>query len=418
MRQPLDRIRRAYLAPSLLALSLIEAAFAGCSSESPSATGVSGGDGGADSPTVLSAHPLDTAILFPLPETAAADSLLRADASGAMGQLLPSYAVDALPALTAGKNSELVPLVRVVSANIDPCFPSGVEGKVDDKGGSLCRKQIRLIFEPVRDDGNGKLTTDDVTVHAFYEMDAATFKRMATDIINARGTTPLGDGAIDVHPIMKTQGPSGAFATSIQDIFLRYAGASNLVKVTFLALRGGGIGWQMGGVDFVGTKTTDMTVPETSVTREELSNPDTTGNFNSTVDPPTRFSKGLGVLLRSEDAKKSSDDEIKTAFKQALQIDNPNSELNPGTVDCASCHLATPTRLWVERNRGLKAADFAESYANPRWNLENRSETKENTQSFRCFGYYGRAVSISQRTINEAAAVADFINDKILGGAK
>lgn len=418
MREPLDRVRGMFLGPSVLALSLIGAAFAGCSSEGQATSGGTGGDGGADRATRISAHPLDTAILFPLPETAAADTLLRANASGAKGELIPSYAVDALPALTAGKNSELVPLLRVVSANIDPCFPSGVDGKVDDKGASLCRKQIRLVFEPVHDDGSGKLTTDDVTVHTFYEMDAATFKSMATDIINARGASSLGDGAIDVHPTMKAQGASGAFARSLQQIFLTYAGSSNLVKVTFLGLRGGGIGWQMGGVDFVGTKATDMTVPETTVTREEMSNADTNGDFNSTVDPPTKFSTGLGVLLKTADAKQASDDEIKTAFKQALQIDNPDTELNPGTVDCASCHLATPTRLWVERNRGLNAGDFAESYANPRWNLENRSQTKDNTQSFRCFGYYGRAVSISQRTINEAAAVADFINDKILGGAK
>lgn len=405
--------RGTWVAPAVLVLATLGSGFAGCASE----TRATNDDADAAAET-LSAHPLDTAILFPLPETAAVDALLRTDAAGARGALLPQYAVDSLPALGSGKNSELVPLLRVVSANIDPCFPSGVDGKVDDKGGSLCRKQIRLVFEPVRADATGRLTTDDVTVHTFYEMDAPTFERMTRALIRARGATPLGDGAIDVHPIMKAEGPAGAFAKRVQEIFLEYAGASNLVKVTFLGLRGGGIGWQMGGVDFAGTKATDMTVPETTVTREELTNADTNGNFDAAVDPPTKFSKGLGVLLESADATKASAEEIERAFRQALQIDNPDTELHPGTVDCASCHLATPVSLWVERNRGLRAADFPERYANPRWNLENRSQTKENTQSFRCFGYYGRAVSISQRTVNEAAAVADFINAKILGGAK
>lgn len=418
MKEPTYRLRGAFIAPSVLALSIVASAFAGCSSESDGSNGGSGADGGVVDATMASVHPLDTAILFPLPETAATDTLLRASASGAKGELFPSYAVDALPALTGAKNSEVVPLLRVVSANIDPCFPSGVDGKVDDKGVSQCRKQLRLVFQPVHDDGTGRLTTDDVTVHTFYEMDGATFKSMAIDIVKARGTASLGDGAIDVHPIMKAEGSPGAFASAIREIVLRYAGASNLVKVTFLGLRGGGIGWQMGGVDFVGTKATDITVPETTVTREELSNPDTTGNFDSTVDPQTKFSKALGVLLKSVDARKASDAEIESAFKQALRLDNPETELHPGTVDCASCHLATPVRLWVERNRGLRANDFEESYRNARWNLENRSQTKENTQSFRCFGYFGRDVSISQRTVNEAAAVADFINEKMLGGAK
>jgi hypothetical protein len=221
-----------------------------------------------------------------------------------------------------------------------------------------------------------------------------------------------------VHPIMKAQGSSGAFAQSIQDILLEHAGATNLVKVTFLGLRGGGIGWQMGGVDFVETEPKDIIIPETTVTREELINSDSTGNFNATVDPATKFSEALGVLLKSEDAREASAGEVEAAFREALRLDNPATELHPGTVDCASCHLATPARLWVERNLGIVANDFEENYQNPRWNLENRSQTKENAQSFRCFGYYGRAVAISQRTINEAAAVADFINQRILGGGE
>ncbi len=410
-------MKKGFAGSVLLGVSMAVAGVVACSSDGSSVEAKDGGQ--ADGSLAATVHPLDTAILFPLPETAAQDGLLRAGSAGAKGALIPAYAWEALPALAAGKNADILPLLRLVSANVDPCFPSGVEGKVDDNGGSLCRSQLRLIFQPVHDDGAGTLTTDDVTVHTFYEMDRATFKSMVEAIVAARGSAPLGDGAIDVHPLIKSQGRGGAFAGAVQNLFLKYAGASNLVKVTFLGLRGAGVGWQMGGVDFVGTKATDMTVPETTGTREELTNPNAAaGDFDSVVDPPTKFSKGLGVLLKSTDARAASDDVVKAAFKQALQIDNPDTELNPGTVDCASCHLATPTALWVERNRGLKASDFSESYTNPRWNLTNRSRTKENTQSFRCFGYYGRQVSISQRTINEAAAVADFINAKILGGAK
>ena len=59
---------------------------------------------------------------------------------------------------------------------------------------------------------------------------------------------------------------------------------------------------EMGGVDFAGTKSTDMTVPETTVTREELTNLGTTGNFDSVVDPPTKFSKALLALLPADAA--------------------------------------------------------------------------------------------------------------------
>ena len=360
-------------------------------------------------------HPLDTAILFPLPDTAEQDQLLRFDSAGSLGRLLPGYATSQLPALDAGRNVELWPRLRVVAANVDPCFPSGVEGKVDEQGTSQCRKQLRLIFQPVRDDGAGQLTTDDVAVHTFYEMDAETFADLVDDLLTARGEASLGDGAIAVHPILLKEGPGGPYQTELQRLFLRYAGASNLVKVTFSGLRGGGIGWQMGAVDFVGTTPTDATIPATQVIREEIINNAATGDFDSTIDPATEFSRGLGVLLDSTAARAARDAEIRAAYRQALLIDNPETELHPGTVDCSSCHLATPTRLWAERNRGLRAADFEEAYVNPRWNLENRGQTQKNTQSTRCFGYFGRSFAISQRTINEAAAVADFINARILG---
>jgi hypothetical protein len=395
--------------PSVLAAALaasmpLSLALTGCSEDSDSTSG--------------SIHPLDTAILFPLPETAAQDRLLRFDAAGEQGRLLPSYATGQLPALNSGRNVELWPLLRVVAANVDPCFPSGVEGKVDEQGVSQCRKQLRLIFQPVRDDGAGKLTTDDVSVHSFYEMDAGTFAELVDDLIAARGDASLGDGAIDVHPVLIAEGSGGAYQTELQRIFLRYAGASTLVKVTFSGLRGGGIGWQMGAVDFVGTVPTDATIAATTVIREEMiNNGAAAGDFNASVDPSTEFSRGLGVLLSSAAARAASDAEVRAAYREALRIDNPETELHPGTVDCSSCHLATPTRLWAERNRGLRAADFEEAYVNPRWNLENRGETQENTQSTRCFGYFGRSVALSQRTINEAAAVADFINTRILGEA-
>jgi hypothetical protein len=404
------------LALSLLALTAVSAAWRGCSEGDDA----SGSAETAPAPAAISVHPLDTALLFPLPSQASEDRLLRANDAGALGELLPAYAFGTLPALGAGKNADLLPRLRVVSANVDPCFPSGVEGKVDAQGASQCRHQLRLIFQPVREDDDGTLTTDDVSVHTFYEMDAATFESLVRDLVAARGTGDLGDEAIDVHPIMRAEGPGGPFAATVQATFLAYGGAQNLAKVTFSGLRGGGIGWALGGVDFVGEKATDMIIPETTVTREEMINGGNAGDWDATVDPPTKFSQGLGVLLQSDESRTSDEATLRAAYVQALLIDNPETENHPGTVDCASCHLATPVRLWAERNLDFRPEDFAESYKNPRWNLENRSQTKENTQATRCFGYYGREVSISQRTINEAAAVADFVNTKILvdGGAR
>ncbi|MDX2091416.1 MAG: hypothetical protein SFX73_26385 [Kofleriaceae bacterium] len=374
-----------------------------------------GGCGTDDVSVTAELHPLDTAILFPLPERMESDHLLRTDDAGAHGALLPDHAVAQLPALGSTRNAELVPRLRLVAANVDPCFPSGKEGAVDAQGASLCRPQLRYIFQPLVEQ-NGTVTTEDVTVHTFYEMDRATFVELVADLRAARTEELADDEPIDVHPILRAQGPEGPYAKALETVMLDYAGAANLVKVTFIGLRGGGIGWQMGGVDFDGMTPTDMVVPETSVTRQELVNNATSGELDAAVDPETRFSTSMVPLLDSAAARASTDAELRQAFRNALEIDNPATDLNPDTVDCASCHLATPARSWAERNLGFVAAEYEEAYSHPRWNLESRSQTKANTQSMRCFGYFGRDVAISHRTINEAAAVADAINHAYLGG--
>ena len=66
---------------------------------------------GADAPP-LTIHPLDTAILFPLPEDAAHDGLLRSDSRGALGELLPAYSTRELPALRPSRNADLWPALR------------------------------------------------------------------------------------------------------------------------------------------------------------------------------------------------------------------------------------------------------------------------------------------------------------------
>jgi len=85
-----NRVRGVILAPPVVALSLLAAAFAGCSSTTDTSVGRTDDGGALDAATsALTIHPLDTAILFPLPATAAEDTLLRAEAGGARGVLLP-----------------------------------------------------------------------------------------------------------------------------------------------------------------------------------------------------------------------------------------------------------------------------------------------------------------------------------------
>lgn len=363
--------------------------------------------------------PSDTAILWPLPASLASSSLLRADAAGVGGALLPLYAYDVLPALSNGGNRALYPQLRVVAANLDPCFPDPSVAE------ERCRHQIRLVLQPLRE-ADGAVTTDDVTLHAFYEMPRAEFVELVRAVRRLDGTLSEADWSelqrspIGVHPVLRREGPASAYWRGLDAALLAHAGAGNLVKVTFSALRGTGMGWQMGGFDYQGEHATEIEVPEANAFRQELINGATDGaSFAVSVEPRTVFSDRIEALFRSESARsRATSAEVRAAYAQALRFDNPEGGAHPGNMDCASCHIATPLRLWAERELGLRAADFAENYTSVRWNLALTSETQRNTLSTRCFGYYGRQVAISFRTVNEAAATADYINQRLLGRSR
>ena len=85
-------------------------------------------------------------------------------------------------------------------------------------------------------------------------------------------------------------------------------------------------------------------------------------------------------------------------------------------MDCFCCLVALSDRSWFEKNRsdlGLHPIADAFAYKNSHYNLENKSTNVHNTQSLRAFGYFGHELAISQRVINESAAVADQINQYV-----
>jgi len=95
-----------------------------------------------------------------------------------------------------------------------------------------------------------------------------------------------------------------------------------------------------------------------------------------------------------------------------LKIENPNLVSNDQT-DCASCHVSTTARAYAESHLGL-GAEVSPNRFTSTWNLKNVAEPTIPDTSFHSFGLFEK-VTISQRTINESAVVADWVNTKVLG---
>jgi hypothetical protein len=84
-------------------------------------------------------------------------------------------------------------------------------------------------------------------------------------------------------------------------------------------------------------------------------------------------------------------------------------------IDCVSCHTASSSRIWAEKNAGQSAPSGDVSAFTSTWNIAlTKSPSTERSDNLHAFGYLGADVSINQRTANESAVVADTVNAELL----
>jgi hypothetical protein len=175
--------------------------------------------------------------------------------------------------------------------------------------------------------------------------------------------------------------------------------------------------WRFRGADFQGEVATPIAIAGTGgATSQDLEQTLLRSTeFEVTVDRATTFSEDFAALFDSVAARSAPIGDVEDAVLATIAMDDASSDRNPTNTDCASCHLATPLRAWAVRERGVDLAAFASVMpTSDHWDLTNTTETVSSS-SFRGFGYFGRDVAISQRTIDEAAQVADRLNETVLG---
>ncbi len=351
----------------------------------------------------------DVSILLPLPKKESEISLLlEAGESGAKGRLIPQIAVGALPQVVVKKTNEEVieNLMRVVSVRIDPCAKDGVNSPI-------CKKQIRLIWQPVvwKD---SKVTTLDASLHSVYELNDSewsSFWSQYLHLINSFSLINPG-AALDIHPEIKNQGLRGEFWKSLSHLTLQHCGEQNLSKLTVMTLEAAEDQWVFVGFDFQNGKLNSFKIPGLfsngqSFMAAELD----TNEFQATIAPINFPEVGLWFFDNSRSAKnRFSEEKFKDWSKNLFEVENPNFH-NPGTTDCVSCHVSTNILSWKRRNfpNWNWLNDFAKEKYSSKRNLHNLTLAKSKSNHLRSFGYQGDHPHFSQRLINESAESADLI---------
>jgi hypothetical protein len=371
----------------------------------------------------------DVSILFPLPSSAAdIDNLLPPSAAGDQGELLPGALYTALEG-DAGFPQELAAYaeLRVVAMRIDPCFAS----LAPDPNGVGCTAQLRLVFQQVTWNPGGAFAFDSA-VHAFYDLSRADFLALARALVELRIVNANGQdaGSLAPHPIMVQQGLAGAMCQGVEELVLQYAGENNLVRLAQLIPLDNELEeiWNMSAFDVGdgGTGVTPRTIP-TLVTEDgggvyleglggavRQEGPDGGPGFLFVQFNRTTSADDFSAVDEG-DPQSVSSSARQAAFDGLVRIENPGDN-SASTIDCASCHLATPTEKLVflplfsldDATSPLAfQPDGASVIANDLTPTFNTNGAQFNIHAF---SYFGTAPGISQRTVNETAAVVEYLN--------
>ncbi len=344
----------------------------------------------------------DVSWLVPLPPAAQVPSMLGLETNGGRGPLLPKPLYDALPGLVTGLDAQaLYTQFKVISIRIDPCFPRTAT--------SGCIQQLRLVAQPITVTALLKTTTEDGTIHLFYDLSDADFadaKQMVWQLKALAGANT--DGVpLDVHPVMRAQGLTGPYATLLHGLVRRLCGAQNLTRVAFMQLLQPGAAWTFGAFNVENSQLVADPIPRLNALTvqgvQEFGNTD----FRSGQLQPAATGDDLQVLLSESEMRLTDQRTLDRAVTSALRIEHP-ARSNPKTIDCGSCHTASRALSNARKERSIDTSTHADRYVgNPRFNLTRVDAVGDDPRALRAFGYLDAQSALSQRTINESAEIAD-----------
>jgi hypothetical protein len=376
----------------------------------------------------------DVSILYPLATSQGEldNGYLSASDKGAGGTLLPSslytkatgapLTPPTKPLPPGASPSLAYSTLKMVAFRVDPCFAN--VGPVTDD--ASCKNQIRIIFQGLSY-ANGVATAanssaTDGAVHAFYSLTRDELVALVGEISDLRkangGTKDLGPVA--VHPILAKQGLLGAEAKGLNAIVLKYAGEKNLTRFTTFLSQNLATKWTFEGFDVASNKTTPMVIP--TLPNNSTSDMFFVGfgaDFAGGFTPETNAKDDMQLLGNLANAQKATKAQQQAAVDAALRIENPDFH-SPNTIDCASCHIAGPGIVITGAKLGLSVDGNANAFTADK-KFVSAKDMKQTTPvdmkdglNVHAFSYRDGNAMVSQRVINETAAIVTYLNGTVL----
>jgi hypothetical protein len=386
-------------------------------------TDAGGDDGGSHGALQMN----DVSVLFPLEAAGlAADSYLKPSSLGAGGELLPSKLYDAIGVISGstpvsgggvgGPAQALYADLRVVALRLDPCFAA----LQPDPHGAGCTNQLRLVMQEVKNDG-GKASAFDSAIHLFYSLSRQQLVDASQSIARLRRAARGSDehlGALAPHAVIKQQGMAGSMAAGLRDLILHYAGQQNLTRATTMSSTNSGFQWTFAGFDISNAAMaamTKMVIPTLPMSATQqlffrgFGNKVIEGQFM-----PTTSSADDLTIFASAQKSGAARPAVESAFAALIKIEDP-SKHSPDTIDCASCHLASPFAALVALPNFSLDEDKDPNAFKPSGGSVSAGEMSSTFDrvsllNLHAFSYVGANPSINRRVVNETAAIVEYLN--------
>ena len=322
----------------------------------------------------LELTPIDVSFLIPLGRM----EDLRAATVGGFGPLLPRDYFDRLEPLTRIDEPDvLYDRLDVVGVRLDPCF---IEGLTAEK----CESQIRLVLQPVIGDPTS-VSARDAAVHAFYSVPINEIETLSQKLaaLRVEEATVLEAG---VHPM-----PERA-----TELLLPSLGAQRLIRLAFVSVHASEQAWIFGGFNIVDGMLTELELIGMPEHKQHLTSVGGTEALDATILPPAVIEVEANHYMENIKRNEMTDTEVESAKRGLIRLLDPRVH-DTGTVDCATCHMATASLYYAN---GDSHAQVPGVYAN--------------TQNQRMFGFFGRKESISPRVHIETSFVLEYFETKTI----
>ena len=354
----------------------------------------------------------DVTMVMPMTLGAESRALLTPISTGDKGQLLSTEAFSKLPDpfVINMKQEEALKRLKVVAMRIDPCFR--------ETENEACRPVLRISWQPHHGD-----YYVDAAIHSFYQLTEDEFGSLTSKLLELKaanqgdlaGKLPLG-----VHPIIAKQGLKGPYWKALKATILRFAGETNLFRMTFMTLLGRTNMWTFGGFENKGNGLEPIKIARTDATiQTALIHAQPPFHFDGGIDPePSKKEINVNEIMKGTmrlalprlTAKERK--MVDSSFESSVIFENPR-RFTSENLDCVSCHVAQPVKQWILNfDPATGALAQGKAYENPEFDLTNNSATKRLTNQLRALGYYTKMLVISQRVINESAEVAAAMNQR------